>query len=204
MSIIKTCTGINKAPAYLISEVALQEKAVEISLGINLSPDQAYSFLLKAPTLTSRLRIIQEDKDAFKIRFLWLENYKSGEYHFDAYVSHEGNLCDLHFTPVIVAESKKLPNAVASVVEAMSSNGTIRIGELRDYTQAEHEHSTEEDVEKIAAYLHERVLADLDQISTNLDMLHLDVSLCLNRLIDRGVVGCTPLGTRPTKLYYYK
>ena len=182
----------------------MQEKAVEIALGINLSPEQAYSFLLKAPRLTSKLRIMQEDKDALKIRFLWLENYKSGEYHFDAYISYEGNLCDLHFTPVENADSKKLPNAVASVVEAMSSHGAIRIGELRDYTQAEQEHSTEEDVEKVAAYLHERVLADLDQISTRLDMMHLTVSLCLNRLIDRGVVGCTPLGTHPTKLYYYK
>lgn len=183
----------------------MQEKAVEIVLGINLSPDQAYSFLLKAPGLSSKLRIMQEDKDSLKIRFSWIQNYKPGEeYHFDAYISYEGNLCDLHFTPAGKADSKKLPNAVASVVEAMSFHGAIRISELRDYTQAEQEHSTEEDVEKVAAYLQDHVLADLDQISTRLEMMHLNVSLCLHRLIDRGVVGCTPLGTGPTKLFYYK
>jgi len=183
----------------------LQEKANEIVLGINLRPDEVYTFLLKVPTISSKLRIIEEDRNGLRIRFSWVKSVESEEdYSFDVSIAYEGTLCDLRIKPANNARSEKLPNAVASIVEAMSSHGGIRIGELRDYTEAEKEPPTEEDIEKVAAYLKDHVLADLEQISSSLRMLHLTASMCLHRLIDNGVIGCAPIGTKPTKLYYYK
>jgi hypothetical protein len=185
-----------------IGAESLQGKSVEIVVGINLGPDEAYSFLLKAPIANSSLRIL--DKDVRRIRFSWSQNYKSDqEYNFDISISYEGSLCDLHFTPAS-SDSTKLPSAVASIIEVMSSHGGIRIGELRDYTEAEKESPTDEDVEKVAGYLQEHVIADLEQICSSLGMLHLNASMCLHRLIDNGVIGCSPIGTSPTRLFYYK
>jgi hypothetical protein len=179
---------------------SLQGKSAEIVVGINLGPDETYSFLQKAPLVNSSLRIV--DKDARRIRFSWSQN-NNEEYNFDISISYEGSLCDLHFTPAD-SDSTKLANAVASIVEVMSSHGGIRIGELRDYTEAEKEPPTDEDVQKVAAYLQEHVIANLEQISSSLGMLHLNVSMCLHRLIDNGVIGCSPIGTSPARLFYFK
>ena len=157
----------------------MQEKAAKIVLGINLKPDEAYSFLLKVPTINSKLGIVKQDDVALSVQFSWVLNSNSEEqyYYFDISISHEGNLCDLKFTPASATDSEKLPNAVASVIEAMSSHSGIRIGEMRDYTKSENESPTDEEVEKVSAYLQKHVVADLKQISSDLVMLHLTVSV---------------------------
>jgi len=206
MSSVTTCTGINNPSVeYWLVEETLQGEAAEIVLGINLSTDEAFSFLLKVPVISSKIRIMEEDKDARKMRLSWIQNYKNDvQYYFDVSICNEGNLCDLHFKPATKADSQKLPNAVASVVEAMSSQGGIRVGELRDYSQLEQEPPTDQDLEKVLTFLQQHVLSDLEQICSSLGMLHLTASLCLHRLIDNGVIGCSPIGTGQIKLFYYK
>jgi hypothetical protein len=85
----------------------------------------------------------------------------------------------------------------------MSLRG-IRIGELRDYTQEKEGSYEEEDSEKVAVYLQQHVLANLDQITRNLSMDPATASLTLHRLIDRGIIGCTRIGTDPVRLFYYR
>jgi predicted transcriptional regulator len=85
----------------------------------------------------------------------------------------------------------------------MSLHGDVRIGEVRDYTQEQQESPTEADIERVATYLQEHVLADLQQINSSLGMDPVTASLSLHRLIDKGMIGCTRIGTSPTRLFYY-
>lgn len=182
----------------------MQGKTVEVVIGVNMMPDAAYTFLLDVRRLSSNLKIVGEDRGEHRIRLSWAPNYNSEEeYCFDISISFEGNLCDLHIRPASAEDSKKISNAVASMIEAISWHGAIRISEVRDYTQ-EQEPPTDADIEKVATYLQKHVLANLEQISSSLGMQPLTASLSLHRLIDKGIIGCTPIGTVPTKLFYYK
>lgn len=129
---------------------------------------------------------------------------KQKEYCFDVSISQEGDLCDLLISPVSMDDSRNISGVTASIIQAMSLHGGIRVSEVRDYTQEEQGSYAEEDVEKVAAYLQQHVLADLEQITLNLGMDPAAASLSLHRLIDKGTVGFTRIGTNPVRLFYYK
>lgn len=170
-----------------------------------MQPDVLCSFLLEVPRLNPNLKIKRTDEAAYVFRLSWARNNNpQGEHFFDVSISYEGDLCDLHIRPASTEDSKRLSNAVASVIEAMSLHGDVRIGEVRDYTQEQQESPTEADIERVATYLQEHVLADLQQINSSLGMDPVTASLSLHRLIDKGMIGCTRIGTSPTRLFYYK
>jgi hypothetical protein len=174
-------------------------------IGVNARPDEVSSFLLKVPRLSSNLKIVSEDEGANRFRLSWAPNFNpEGAYCFDVSISYESNLCDLHITPAGTEDSKKISNVVASMIEAVSLHGGIRIGEVRDYTQEEQESPKDAEIEKVATYLHEHGLANLEQISSSLGMEPVTASLSLHRLIDKGIIGCTRIGTNPIRLFYYK
>jgi hypothetical protein len=184
--------------------MALQEKTSEIVLGISMKPDELFQFLQNAIATSSRLRIISSDKAALKARFAWIWNdWSKEEYHFDFAISHERDLCDVHFTPDGPSDSEKLTHAVASVIKAIASNGDLRIIEMQENTLLTKE-PTDADVEKIGKYLEEQRIANLEQISKVLGISQLRVAISLHRLIDNGVIGCTPAGVVPNRFYFHK
>jgi hypothetical protein len=184
--------------------MALQEKSSEIVLGISMKPNELYQFLLNAIANSSRLRIVSSDKAARKARFAWIWNdWSKEEFHFDFAISHERDLCDVHFTPESPSDSQKLTHAVASVIKAIASNGELRIIEMQENTLLTKE-PTDADVEKIGKYLEEQRIGTLEQISKSLGISQLRVAISLHRLIDSGVVGFTLAGVVPNKFYFHK
>lgn len=189
----------------MISGANIAGKRCKVVIGVNARPDEVYAFLLKMPRLTSHLKIGRGDEGAHRFRLSCARNYNpEADFCFDVSITSEGNLCDIHIKPENTEDSKGLSNVVASMIEAMSLHGGIRIIEVKDYTQDGQEPPTDEDIEGVSSYLQEHVLADLEQISSDLGMKPLIVSISLHRLINNGIIGCTPIGTGPTKLFYYK
>jgi hypothetical protein len=181
--------------------MALQEKTAEFVLGFSMEPDKLYSFLLDAIESSPNLRVACEDRTALKARFAWM-NRRSEEYNFDFAISFEGNLLsDIHFLPVSPADSSKLSQAVAIVIKAISSDRNLPIIELNEYTMLTEEPSSA-DVEKIATYLEENGIATLDSISDALGFSESTVASGLHRLIDNGVVGSSPPGSIPKRVYF--
>jgi len=170
----------------------------KVVIGVNAKPSELHSFLLDVPRFNASLKITESDPNEF--RLTWGRRH---EYCFDLSILQEGDLCDLHLRPASDSDSMVISSATASIIEAMSLHG-IRIGELRDYTQEKDGSYEEEDSEKVAAYLQQHVLANLDQITRSLDMDPATASLTLHRLIDRRIIGCTRIGTDPARLFYYR
>jgi len=184
--------------------MTLQEKTSEIVLGVSMKPYELYQFLLNAIATSSRLRIVSSDKATLKARFAWIWNdWSKEEYHFDLAISVERDLCDVRFSPESPSDSQKLTHAVASVIKAIAFNGDLQIIEMQENILLTKE-PTDADVEKIGKYLEEQRIANLEQISNALRISQLRVAISLHRLIDNGVIGCTPVGVVPNRFYFHK
>lgn len=181
--------------------MTLQQKTPEFVLGFSMKPDELYSLLVNAIASSSRIRMVSAEKTALKARFAWMRNERSEEYHFDLAISSDGNLCDIHILPASPADSRKLDHAVASVVQAISSYGDLRVIEANGSTMLTNEPSSA-DVERIGMYLEEQGIVTLGQISKDLGISELTVDIGLHRLMNNGVIGQSPSGYVPERFYF--
>lgn len=168
--------------------------ALVFRLGVQL--EDIFPFLRNTVASSSKLSVVREEQGKLRMD-LCKGDRTNPTCLFRVTIMPDRDACELHFTPIRKEDPPRLANAVAAVVLAISQYTRLM--------RSGHAHRkfgvTESDIERIATFLQVNGQSTIGRIADALEMEQFIVALCLNMLVERGIVSCTPPSINPRKYF---
>ncbi|WP_148700657.1 hypothetical protein [Candidatus Nitrososphaera evergladensis] len=93
--------------------------ASEVIVNVRAKPDDLYAFLVKLFSSGSGLRIVSGDESVLKMQLVKFADTDKADFHFNLWITSNGEISGMHFTAPDMTSKNKLGNAVTAVTRAL-------------------------------------------------------------------------------------
>lgn len=170
----------------------------EIVFEIDVAPNDVLKLIRQESTDGRIFRIVKE-KSITTWQLIRVGPNEATEANFELFFVFRDKSCTLYFSADSAQDSDRLADTVATFLGVVFK-GCIVLGPDRRPLPSLPGPS-EAGAERIATFLQSRQAMSVEEISKSLTMLQYTVDVNLRKLLDKGVVGCTPSDIVPRKYF---
>ncbi len=172
----------------------------EIVFDISLPTYEVLALIKQASIDSSFLRIVSEGSDA-SWSITRIDDREKKEAKCKLAIALEDKFCRLYFSASTAYDSYRLADTVAICLGLIFKGSKVVGPDLRPLPNIPC--ASDAIAERIATLLGSREAMTITEITKSLAMLEYTVAVNLQRLLEKGIIGCTPSHVTPRR-YFYK